>query len=121
MLKNKNNINGIKRKFKEHKASVLILARLFRSKSRAIEIVRSSSLLLSSLLSCKNFNVAHYSKSINDINTKLGILAHYEKMQLQDNIVGIMSLLTKYFTWNDDPHRRADRWYRMRCSCLYCY
>ena len=31
-----------------------------------------------------NFNVAHYSKGIKDINTKLGILAHLEKVQLQD-------------------------------------
>ena len=36
------------------------------------------------LLSCKNFNVAHYSKSSTGIDTKLGILAHYDKMQLQD-------------------------------------
>ena len=33
-------------------------------------------------LSFKNFNVAHYSKSIKGINTKLGILAHHDKMQL---------------------------------------
>ena len=33
---------------------------------------------------CKNLNVAHYSKSIKDINTKLGILAHHDKVQLQD-------------------------------------
>ena len=35
------------------------------------------------LLSSKNFNVDHYSKSIKCINIKLGILAH-DKMQLQD-------------------------------------
>ena len=34
--------------------------------------------------SCKNFNVAHYSKGIEDINTKLGVLAHHDKMQRQD-------------------------------------
>ena len=39
---------------------LVLLARLFRRKSRAIVIARSSSLLSSS--SCKNFNVAHYSK-----------------------------------------------------------
>ena len=33
---------------------------------------------------CKNFNVAHYSKNIEDIHTKLAILAHHDKMQLQD-------------------------------------
>ena len=32
----------------------------------------------------QNFNVAHYSKSIIGINTKLGILADHDKMQLQD-------------------------------------
>ena len=36
------------------------------------------------LLSCKNFNVGCYSKSIKGINTKLGTLAHYDKMQLQE-------------------------------------
>ena len=33
---------------------------------------------------CKSFNVAHYSISIKDINTKLRILAHHNKLQLQD-------------------------------------
>ena len=33
---------------------------------------------------CKNFNVAHYSKSIKGINTKLGILTQQDKVQLQD-------------------------------------
>ena len=55
------------------------LARLFLKKSRAIVIARS---LLSS--SCKNFNVAHYSKSIKGINTKLGMVAHHDKMQLEE-------------------------------------
>ena len=32
----------------------------------------------------QNFNVAHYSKSIQGINAKPGILAHYDKMQLLD-------------------------------------
>ena len=36
------------------------------------------------LSSCKNFNVVHYSKSTYDINTKLWILAHYDKVQLPD-------------------------------------
>ena len=52
-------------------SSFIILACLFRKKGRSIVIARSSS--LSSL--CKNFNVAHYSKCIKGINTKLGILA----------------------------------------------
>ena len=55
------------------------LACLFRRKSRAIVIAK---LLL--LSSCNNFNVAHYSKSTIGINTKLGILAHHDKVQLQD-------------------------------------
>ena len=46
-------------------------------------IARSLSLLFN-VLSCKNFNVAHYSKSIKGINTKLGTLAHHDNMQLQD-------------------------------------
>ena len=53
---------------------------LFRRKSYATVSTRSS--LLSSL--CKNINVAHYSKCIKDINTKLGILAHYDKVHLLD-------------------------------------
>ena len=28
--------------------------------------------------------VAHYSKSIKDINIKLGLLSHHDKVQLQD-------------------------------------
>ena len=36
----------------------------------------------SSSSSCKNFYVAHYSKSIEGINTKHGILAHHDRMQL---------------------------------------
>ena len=48
-----------------------------RRKSRASVIARS---LLSTL--CKTFIVAHYTKT--GINTKLGILAHHHKMQLQD-------------------------------------
>ena len=36
------------------------------------------------LLSCKNFDVNHYSISIKGIKTKLGILVHHDKMQLQD-------------------------------------
>ena len=57
-----------------------LLACLFRRKSQAIVIARSSSLLLSFF---KNFNVAHYSKNIKNINSKLGILAHHDKVQLQ--------------------------------------
>ena len=57
------------------------LACLFWGKCWDIAITRSLSL---SSLSCKNFNVAHYSKNIKCIITKLGILAHHDKMQLQD-------------------------------------
>ena len=57
----------------------LFLACLFQKKKL---IGRSSSFLL--LLSCKNFNAAHYSKGIKSIITKLGILVHHDKMQLQD-------------------------------------
>ena len=35
-------------------------------------------------LSCKDFNVAHYSKSTEDIGTKLGMLAHHDNVQLQE-------------------------------------
>ena len=35
-------------------------------------------------LQCKNFNLAHYSKSIKGTNTILGILANHDKVQLQD-------------------------------------
>ena len=54
----------------------------------------------SSSLSCKNYNVAHYSKSkLKGINTKLGILAHHDNVQMQDKghnsekyIFGVMHL-----------------------------
>ena len=36
------------------------------------------------LLLYKNFNVAHNSKSVKGINTKFGILAHHDKLQMQD-------------------------------------
>ena len=39
-------------------------------------------MILCSVKNLKNLNVAHYSKNIKDINTKLGILAHHDKMQL---------------------------------------
>ena len=48
---------------------------------QAIVVARSSS------SSCKNFNVAHFSKSIKGINPRLGILAYHDKMQLQDNVI----------------------------------
>ena len=63
---------------------------LFRRKSQSIVITRSS---------CKNFNVAHFSKSTQDINAKLGTIAHHDKMELPDNghksesyISGVMAL-----------------------------
>ena len=37
-------------------------------------------IVIARLLSCKNFSVAHYSKSIKGINTKLGIIAHHDNM-----------------------------------------
>ena len=69
---------------------------------RAVVIARSS-LLLS--LSCKKFiNVANYSKSIEGINTKLGFLAHHDKVQLQNKgcnsksyNFGVMPLFNKNF------------------------
>ena len=54
---------------------------IFSGKSQAVVIARS--LLLLPLL-CKNTNVAHYSKSIKVMNTKLGILANHDKLKLQD-------------------------------------
>ena len=67
-------------------------------------IFRSSSMSSSSLSSCKNFYVAHYSKSTKCINTKLGIVAHHGKIQLQDKgynskscRFGIMLLLSYFF------------------------
>ena len=54
--------------------ALMFLACLFWRKSWAVAITRSS-------LLCKIFNVAHYSKSIKAIKTKL---VHYGKMQLQD-------------------------------------
>ena len=53
------------------------LARLFRRICQAYIVIARSSL-------CKNINVARYSKSIKGINTKFGILAHHDKMQLQE-------------------------------------
>ena len=53
-----------------------------QKKCQAIVIARL--LFLLSSTSCKNFNVAHLSKSIIGINTKIGMLAHREKMQLQN-------------------------------------
>ena len=32
----------------------------------------------------QTFNIGHYSKNIKDTITNLGILAHHDKMQLQD-------------------------------------
>ena len=63
-----------------------LLACLFQGKSQTIIMARSSSLMLLSLFlsSCKNFNIAHYWISIKGINTKLGILAYHDKLQLQD-------------------------------------
>ena len=60
------------------------LARLFRRKSQAIVIAKLLLLLSSSAaVLCKDFNVAHYSKSTLGITTKVRILAHHDKVQLQ--------------------------------------
>ena len=63
---------------------------IFR-KSQAIVNARSSS--------CKNFNVAHYSKNIKGISAKLVILAQHNKLHLRDKghnsecyISGVMPL-----------------------------
>ena len=89
---------------------VSFLARLFRRKSWAIVIARSSS-----LSSCKNFNVAHYSKSTEGINIKLGILAHHDNVQLQDKwhnsescSVGVLPLFhLKFLSRMMAPDRRV--------------
>ena len=58
----------------------MILARLFRRKSRTVVIAGSS---LSS--SCKNFNVAHYSKKVLEVSTpNLEYLLIMTSMRLQD-------------------------------------
>ena len=71
----------------------------FKRKSQSIVIARLLLLLLAAAY--KHFNVAHYSKSIKGIITKLGILAHHDKVQLQGKwhnsenyISGGMPLLT---------------------------
>ena len=58
-----------------------------------------------SLPSCINFNIAHYSKNITGINTKPGILAHHDQVQLQDKghnsesyISGVMPFLIKFLS-----------------------
>ena len=73
---------------------------LFWRKSLAIMIARLLSLLL---LSCKHFNVAHYSKSGLGINIKLGILALHDKMQLQKRgitLKGVVLELCPIFNLN---------------------
>ena len=68
----------------------------------------------SSSFSCKNFNIAQYSKSIKGINTKLGILANYDKVQLQGKwhnsksySFEVMPLLTKKISRMMAPDRQA--------------
>ena len=84
-------------------------------------IVRSSPLpsslskLLSSSLLCKNFNLANYSKSRKGINTKLGTLAHHDKVQqgkamditLKAIILELWHFLTKPLSTTMCPDRRA--------------
>ena len=55
--------------------------------------------MLSSSVSCKNFNVAHYSKSLKGINTKHGILAHQDKMQLKDKGHNSVAIVLKLVGW----------------------
>ena len=50
--------------------------------------------LLLSLL-CKNFKVKHYSKSIKDINIRLGILAYHDMIQLQTSVGTTCDTLVK--------------------------
>ena len=57
---------------------VIFSLSVIQRKSRSIVIAISSS------LSSKNFDVAQYSKSIKDINTKLGMLAYPDKNHLQN-------------------------------------
>ena len=95
---------------------VRFLARLFRRNSRTIVIARSSSLSSSSY---KNFNVAHYSKSIKyfntfGINTKLEIHGHHDKMQMQDKrhnsesySFRVMSPFNLFFSRMMTPDRRT--------------
>ena len=86
--------------------------RLFWRRSRDIVIGRSS---LSSL-SCKNFNITHYSKGI---KTKL---AHHGNVQLQDKgnnsksyiLLELCPLLTKIFQSNDGP-------WQTRFTCLLAW
>ena len=49
-----------------------------------LSLLKKKSSCCDHLFLCKNFNVAHYSKGIKGINTKPGILANHDKMQLQD-------------------------------------
>ena len=95
-----------------------------RRKSRAIVIGRSS-LLLSA--SCKNFNVAHCSENtcIKGINSKLGILAHHEKLQLQGKghnsegyILELCTFLTKTFKQNDGLCQTSFGTALLQCSCF---
>ena len=80
-------LNRLKTKTK----CLLLIACLFRRKGRTVVIVRS---LMSFLLSwCKNFSEADYSKTIKGINTKLGILAHHDKMQLQDKGIKLKAIV----------------------------
>ena len=77
-------------------------------------------------LLCKNFNVAHYSKSIKDTNTKLVMLSHHEKMQLQHKghnsesyIFGVMLLLElNIFEKKERQPLTDESLYRIRCSCI---
>ena len=92
------------------------LARLFRSKSRAIEIARSSSY--------KNFNVAHYPKSIKGINTEHWTLDHRDKMQLEDKghnsenySFGVMLRFNLNFSVQWWP-LTDERWYTAACGAL---
>ena len=98
--------------------SLHILACLFQRKSLAFVITRSWS-----LSSYKNLNAAHYSKSIKGINTKLGILAHHDKVQLQDKehnsesySFGVMPLFNWIFLLERWPLTQ-ECCYRMQCSC----
>ena len=99
----------------EQRLNIKFLAHLFRRKSRANVITRSSSLSLASSSvsssSCKTFNVAKYPNRIKGINTKLN-LEHLLIMTrcicktrvgitMKAIILELCPFLTKHFKQND--------------------
>ena len=71
---------------------------------RYISVVVVDVVVVAVVVVVQNFNVVHYSKSIEGINTKLGILAQHDKRQLQDKEInsesynfGVMPLFNLNF------------------------